>query len=113
MGVDNMTYPCPIEPGSKANPGFGGARRLYGDLRDTHPQTFDYLGKKLKTKAGGGPVIKTNAEQIAEIKEKLKKNKKEPTPEELEEKTRAKKITMLRHKCGVGGRRTPSGGFFT
>merc|ERR1719446_1587633 len=105
-----MSYPIPIEPG-KPNPGFGGARRLYGDLRDCYPQTFKHLETKLKQK-GGGPGFKSQAEQVEEIKARIAAKKKEPTKEEMEEKERQRKITMLRHKGGVGGRRTPNGGFF-
>merc|ERR1711924_549425 len=100
------TYPVPIEPG-KPNPGYGGARRLYGDLRDTHPQTFKHLEGKLKD-SGGGPGFKSQAELIEERKAKLAKNKKPPTQEQIAEKEKQKKINMLRHKCGVGGRRNPS-----
>jgi hypothetical protein len=61
---------------------------------------------------GGGPSFKTQAELIEDAKKRLA-NKKPLTEEELQEKERQKKIAMLRHKCGVGGRRTPNGGFFT
>merc|ERR1712070_219414 len=107
MGHTNnhMSYPQPIEAG-KANPGFGGARRLYGDLRDNYPQTCKHLETKLQSKSGGS-AIKSNAQQVEEIKKRVQANKKPLTEEEKAEKERQTKITMLRHKCGVGGRRTP------
>merc|ERR1711988_1661969 len=100
-----------VEAG-KPNKGFGGARRLYGDLRDNYPETFKHLEGQLNAK-GGGSMFKSQAEQIADAKKRMKAKQKPLTEEEKEEKERAKKITMLRHKSGVGGRRTPNGGFFT
>ena len=38
----NWTYPQGLEPG-KPNPGYGGARSLFGDHRDTHPETYKHL----------------------------------------------------------------------
>merc|ERR1711959_157873 len=55
----------------------------------------------------------SQAEQIEAVKARLAKNKQPETEEELKEKANKKKINMLMHKCGVGGRRTPNGGFFT
>merc|ERR1711939_727608 len=107
-----MSYPTPIEPGSKANPGFGGARALYGDLRDTHPQTHKHLQARVHAKQGGA-AVKSNAEQIEDAKKRMRANQKPLTEAQIEEKERQRKITMLRHKSGVGGRRTPNGGFFT
>merc|ERR1711924_167440 len=112
------TQPCLIlvlstprlnAPWRRGSPkGFGGARRLYGDLRDCYPETFTHLNSKMKV---GG--FKSQEEQIAEAKARIKAKQGEDTPEQISEKAKQKKVTMLRHKGGVGGRRTPNGGFFT
>merc|ERR1712178_456323 len=72
MGLATMTTfqvvaPVTVESG-KPNKGFGGARRLYGDLRDSYPETFKHLDAKVKPK---GSQFKSQAEQIAEAKQRI------------------------------------------
>merc|ERR1711998_382364 len=109
-----MSYPYVIEAGKPVQ-GFGGARTLYNDHRDTHPETFKHLKAKLAQKSGGGPGFKSQEQMIEETKARVAERQRlnPPAEEEIEAKEREKKIGMLRRKCGVGGRRTPSGGFFT
>merc|ERR1711967_152051 len=99
-----------VEAG-KPNKGYGGARVLHGDLRDNCPETHKHLKNRLK--ASSGSAIKSQEDLIKETKARLAAKKGPETQEQKEEKARQQKIKMLMHKCGVGGRRTPNGGFFT
>merc|ERR1712072_1230127 len=101
---------APTVESGKPNKGFGGARRLYGDLRDNYPETCKHLEAKVRPQ---GSQFKTQAEQIAEAKKRIAEKRGPVTEEMKAEEEKQKKVTMLRHKCGVGGRRTPNGGFFT
>jgi len=67
MTTFQVVAPVTVESG-KPNKGFGGARKLYGDLRDSYPETFKHLDAKVKPK---GSQFKSQAEQIAEAKQRL------------------------------------------
>merc|ERR1712205_217661 len=112
MGAIARTSKTMAVESGKPNPGFGGARTLYGDLRDNYPETYQHLSEALASSAGTAG-YKSKSQQIKEAKARIKARKGPETEEMKKEAEDKKKIDMLRHKCGVGGRRTPNGGFFT